>query len=128
MLFCWGLSKHCQAGFSENSKVLLPLKIKTKKEYGNIVGISCGGLFTTAITDKNYLLSFGCGKHGRLGTKNEQDCHQVSYNSIPTAGNLTMVKIIVNSWDYNFIEKENKFILKNFFFVWVFCFVILSKP
>ena len=102
-----GASKHCQAGFSENGKVLLPLKIKTKKEYGNVVDISCGGLFTAAITDKNYLVSFGCGKYGRLGTNNEQDCHQVSYNLIPTAGNLTMVKITTNSLKLQFLLKYN---------------------
>lgn len=65
-LFCWGFSKHGQAG-STKEKVLTPSQVKIKKEYGTIIDISAGGLYTGAITDKNYLVSFGCGKYGRLG-------------------------------------------------------------
>ena len=92
MLYAWGFSKNGQAGTSTNDKVLVPQNIPTKKQHGQIIDISAGGLFTAAITDKNYLLSFGCGKYGRLGSGDEIDHKNVIEKPISSNSKLAKVK------------------------------------
>ena len=92
MLYAWGFSKNGQAGTSTNDKVLVPQNIPTKKQHGQIIDISAGGLFTAAITDKNYLLSFGCGKYGRLGSGDENDHKNVIAGPISSNSKLAKVK------------------------------------
>ncbi|XP_066914062.1 uncharacterized protein [Clytia hemisphaerica] len=96
MLLTWGLSKNGQAGPSTNDKVLVPQNIPIKKQYGQIIDISAGGLFTGALTNKNYLISFGCGKYGRLGCGDENDHTKVISNLI--SSNSKLAKISCGLW------------------------------
>ena len=73
-IYCWGLSKHGQAGKGDkNGKVIIPMKVGINISHGKVIDLSAGGLYTAAITDKNSIISFGCGKYGRLGNGSEAD-------------------------------------------------------
>ena len=106
-VYCWGLSKNGQAGPSEDGKVILPQLIQYDyKMYGNVIDISAGGLFTAAVTDCNFILSFGCGKYGRLaGGVNEEDSKDiVAYKFTDCGKKLTAVSLFNTT--YKFITQR----------------------
>ncbi|XP_065670796.1 probable E3 ubiquitin-protein ligase HERC4 [Hydra vulgaris] len=92
-IYCWGLSKNGQAGPCKDGKVLIPQLIQyDNKLYGHVIDISAGGLFTAAITDRNYILSFGCGKYGRLaGSVNEEDSKNIVAYKFDDSKNLLAI-------------------------------------
>ena len=71
-VFAWGFGKCGQLGNGSQDtrhtprKPSLPDECRCKK-------ICCGGHYTAVVTDRGSLYTFGCGKHGRLGTGNEND-------------------------------------------------------
>ena len=87
-LYCWGLSRSGQAGQTDDKtgKVIIPSKVSIKpSQHGNILDVGAGGLYTAAITDKNVLVTFGCGKYGRLGNGSEDDQHTPCFTVVQGA-------------------------------------------
>ena len=73
-VYSWGLGKNGQLGSGLKEDQTLPTKAKFDKTTSDqAVAVSTGGLFTCFCTNRGKLFSYGCGKHGRLGTGDEID-------------------------------------------------------
>ena len=76
-VYAWGLGKNGQLGNGSKENQTLPVVVKFETfkaaRSDQIVSISAGGLFTCLCTISGKVFSFGCGKHGRLGTQDECD-------------------------------------------------------
>lgn len=71
-VFAWGFGKCGQLGNGSKDTRHTPRKPSLSHE-SQCTRISCGGHFTAVVTDKGEVYTFGCGKHGRLGTGDETD-------------------------------------------------------
>lgn len=106
-IYAWGLSKHAQAGHGDKTgKVIIPTKVYVKQLCGNIIDVSVGGLYTAVITDKNVLITFGCGKYGRLGSGSEED--QSSLCKVTIDGE-PLISLSCGLWHGAALHKDGKF-------------------
>ena len=71
-VFTWGLGKSGQLGNGKKENCENPQEVKQSKSV-EVVGLETGALFTALVSKDGKVITFGCGKHGRLGTGNEED-------------------------------------------------------
>ena len=86
-VFAWGLGKSGQLGNGSCENQVLPTQVcdgrlkstpksKARAKHSEpieAVAVCCGALFTAFVTKDGKVLSFGCGKHGRLGFDDDED-------------------------------------------------------
>ena len=71
-VFTWGFGKCGQLGNGTKDTRHTPGRLSLPDKCG-CTRIGSGGHYTAVVTDKGELYTFGCGKHGRLGTGDEDD-------------------------------------------------------
>ena len=95
-VYSWGLGKNGQLGSGLKENETLPTKAKFDKATSDqAIAVSAGGLFTCFCTKTGKVFSFGCGKHGRLGTGDEID--RIKAIPISDLGSRNIVAVSFNN-------------------------------
>ncbi len=98
-VFSWGFGKNGQLGHGRKETALLPNTVTFDKDFksrncSSAAIVSAGGLHSALCTREGKLFSFGCGKHGRLGTGDETDrCIATAVTTLD-AVNVVQVKLL----------------------------------
>ncbi|XP_071080908.1 uncharacterized protein [Haliotis cracherodii] len=97
-VYTWGFGKAGQLGTGTASTSHTPQLLKCEDVIGqaSVSQISSGGLHTCCLTDDGRVMSFGCGKHGRLGSGNDED--QLSPSPVKFPHNTKIVQVSCGSW------------------------------
>ncbi|ESP03081.1 hypothetical protein LOTGIDRAFT_157042 [Lottia gigantea] len=104
-VYLWGLGISGQLGSGEKKNSPIPRPIKyDDKPTSQVVQISCGGLFTTALSADGRVFTSGCGKNGRLG--NGATTEQLKFQDVSNLGN-TNKRIASGIWHGACINQQD---------------------
>ena len=90
-LFVWGMGKNGQlgSGHKENLETPVCCTIGTR----GVVSVGAGGLYTALVTEDGVVYSTGSGRHGRLGSGDEQDTTHLQCVQALSGKNIKQVRL-----------------------------------
>jgi alpha-tubulin suppressor-like RCC1 family protein len=95
IVYAWGLGKSGQLGNGKCGNSELPEVFQSK---GNVISLSCGALYTGAVTTDGRVVTSGCGKYGRLGTGDENDRETPTQVALPDDVKVKEVSVGDPKW------------------------------
>lgn len=105
-VYVWGFGKSGQLGNGQTDTQHTPVRPKLPQNT-EIADLHCGGYYTAVVSQNGQLYTFGCGKHGRLGSGSEEDrTEPIKISVTDENGKVSFQKVSV------IFQTPNVFIIK----------------